>query len=105
MRRDLTVLRPDDERAVELRVLTNRRTDLVADRSRRINRLRGQLNSVFPALERTLDLGNAGPLILLTGYQTPGALRRTGGKRLETWLGNRKVRSPEALAQTALGSS
>ncbi|MFE9500892.1 transposase, partial [Streptomyces collinus] len=49
-----------------------------------------------------LDLGNAGPLILLTGYQTPAALRRAGGKRLETWLRNRKVRSPEALAQAAL---
>jgi transposase len=52
MRRDLTVLRPDDEHAVELRVLTNRRTDLVADRTRRINRLRGQLTEIFPALER-----------------------------------------------------
>ncbi|MGW4876481.1 IS110 family transposase [Streptomyces sp. NPDC004262] len=102
MRRDLTVLRPDDEHAVELRVLTNRRADLVADRTRRINRLRGQLTEIFPALERILDLGNAGPLILLTGHQTPAALRRTGGKRLETWLRNRKVRSPEALAQAAL---
>ena len=53
-------------------------------------------------MERILDLGNAGPLILLTGYQTPAALRRTGGKRLETWLRNRKVRSAEALAQAAL---
>ncbi|CAM5705971.1 Transposase OS=Streptomyces canus OX=58343 GN=AQI96_37065 PE=4 SV=1 [Streptomyces canus] len=102
MRRDLTVLRPDDEHAVDLRVLTNRRTDLVVDRTRRINRLRGQLTEIFPALERILDLGNAGPLILLTGYQTPAALRRTGGKRLETWLRNRKVRSPEALTQAAL---
>jgi transposase len=102
MRRDLTVLQPDDECAVELRVLTNRRADLNADRTRRINRLRGQLTSVFPALERALDLGNAGPLILLTGYQTPAALRRIGVKRLETWLRNRKVRSPEALAEAAL---
>ncbi|WP_425573046.1 IS110 family transposase, partial [Streptomyces blastmyceticus] len=102
MRRDLAVLRPDDEHAIELRVLTNRRADLNADRTRRINRLRGQLTGVFPALERTLDLGNVGPLILLTGYQTPAALRRTGRKRLETWLGNRHVRSPEALATAAL---
>ena len=102
MRRDLTVLRPDDEHAIELRVLTNRRTDLTADRTRRINRLRGQLTSIFPALERALDLGNTGPLILLTGYQTPAALRRTGRSRLETWLRNRKVRTPEALAEAAL---
>ncbi|WP_327378916.1 IS110 family transposase (plasmid) [Streptomyces sp. NBC_01216] len=102
MRRDLTVLRPDDEHAIELRVLTNRRADLTADRTRRINRLRGQLTSIFPALERALDLGNNGPLILLSGYQTPAGLRRTGRKRLETWLRNRKVRSPEALIEAAM---
>ncbi|MFE9688085.1 IS110 family transposase [Streptomyces sp. NPDC006285] len=102
MRRDLTVLRPDEELAVELRILTGRRSDLMADRTRRINRLRGQLTSIFPALERALDLSNAGPLILLTGYQTPAALRRTGRTRLTTWLRNRKVRSAEALAQAAV---
>ncbi|GAA2644053.1 IS110 family transposase [Streptomyces spororaveus] len=102
MRRNLTVLRPDDEHAIELRVLTNRRADINSDRTRRINRLRGQLTSIFPALERVLDLGNIGPLVLLTGYQTPAALRRTGLKRLETWLRNRKVRSPEALATAVM---
>ncbi|MEV2264958.1 IS110 family transposase [Streptomyces anulatus] len=102
MRRDLTVLRPDEENVVELRVLTDRRSDLNADRTRRINRLRGQLTGIFPALERVLDLGNAGPLILLSGYQTPAALRRTGRTRLETWLRNRKVRGADALAETAL---
>ncbi|MEU4175827.1 IS110 family transposase [Streptomyces sp. NPDC026589] len=102
MRRDLTVLRPDEENVVELRVLTDRRSDLNADRTRRINRLRGQLTGIFPALERVLDLGNAGPLILLSGYQTPAALRRTGRTRLKTWLRNRKVRGADALAETAL---
>lgn len=101
MRRDLTVLRPDDEHTAELRILTDRRADLAADRTRRINRLRGQLTGIFPALERELDLGNAGPLILLTSYQTPAALRRVGRARLRTWLGNRKVRGAEALADAA----
>ncbi|MFI2041439.1 IS110 family transposase [Streptomyces bottropensis] len=105
MRRDLTTLRPDDEHAVELRVLTGRRADISADRTRRINRLRGQLTSIFPALERVLDLGNVGPLVLLTGYQTPAALRRTGRKRLETWLRNRQVRGAEALAEAALSAA
>jgi transposase len=40
MRRDLQPLRPGDEIAVDLRILTARRTDLVADRTRAINRLR-----------------------------------------------------------------
>ncbi|PZG94450.1 IS110 family transposase [Streptomyces sp. NTH33] len=105
MRRDLTTLRPDDEHVIELRVLTGRRADINADRTRRINRLRGQLTSIFPALERVLDLGNTGPLVLLAGYQTPAALRRTGRKRLETWLRNRKVRSADTLAETALAAA
>ncbi|MEV6655417.1 IS110 family transposase [Streptomyces sp. NPDC051219] len=105
MRRDLTILRPDDEQAVELRILTDRRADLNADRTRRINRMRGQLTSIFPALERALDLGNVGPLVLLAGYQTPAALRRTGRSRLETWLRNRKVRGADALAEAALDAA
>ena len=57
--------------------------DLVADRTRTVNRLRAQLTGIFPGLERALDLTNTGPLTLLSGYQTPAALRRTGKKRLE----------------------
>ncbi|MFF4568008.1 IS110 family transposase, partial [Streptomyces sp. NPDC001435] len=102
MRRDLTILRPDDEHAIELRILTGRRSDLVADRTRVTNRLRASLTSIFPALERALDLGNLGPLILLTGYQTPAALRRVGARRLTTWLRNRKVRGAQALAEAAV---
>ncbi|MEZ0096343.1 transposase, partial [Streptacidiphilus sp. EB129] len=85
-----------------LRILTDRRSDLSADRTRRINRLRGQLTGIFPALERVLDMGNVGPLVLLTGYQTSAALRRVGRSRLETWLRNRKVRGADTLAQAAL---
>jgi hypothetical protein len=55
MRRDLQPLRPGDDIAVELRILTSRRTDLVADRTRAINRLRAQLLEYFPALERAFD--------------------------------------------------
>lgn len=101
MRTDLAILHPEDELTAELRVLTHRRADLAADRTRRINRLRGMLTGIFPALERALDLGNTGPLVLLSGYQTPAAIRRTGRARLEKWLGNRKVRGAAALAQAA----
>ncbi len=45
---------------------------------------------------------NSGPLILLSGYQTPAALRRLGRKRLATWLRNLKVHSPEDLTEAAL---
>ncbi|MFC4467026.1 IS110 family transposase [Streptomyces xiangluensis] len=99
VRRDLHPLRASDETVTDLKILTNRRTDLVADRTRTVNRLRG---SIFPSLERALDLANTGPLTLLTGYQTPAAIRRIGAKRLETWLRNRKVTRADRLAETAV---
>ena len=70
MRKDLGLLRPGDEIAVDVRTLTTRRTDVVADRTRQINRLRAQLLEICPALERSLELTNKGPAVLLTGYQT-----------------------------------
>lgn len=102
MRNDLLPVRLDAEAVIELRLLTEHRANLVADRTRVINRLRALLNSMFPALERALDLGNTGPLRLLAGYQTPAAIRRAGAKRLATWLRNRKVRSADALDATAV---
>ncbi|WP_181647246.1 IS110 family transposase [Streptomyces sp. WAC00263] len=101
MRHDLNPLRTRDEATVELKLFTARRTDLVCDRTRVVNRLRGTLTAIFPALERALELTNAGPLVLLTGYQAPAAIRRAGANRLESWLRNRKVRGAAALARSA----
>ncbi|MFI6576203.1 IS110 family transposase [Nocardiopsis sp. NPDC050513] len=105
MRRDLGLLRPGDEIAVDLRTLTTRRVDLVCDRTRAINRLRAHLLEIFPALERALDLTNKGPAVLLTGYQTPAAIRRMGARRLETWLRARGVHGAAALARTAIDAA
>lgn len=105
IRRDLHPLRVGDETVTDLKILTGRRADLVADRTRTINRLRAQLSGICPGLERALDLTNTGPLVLLTGYQTPAALRRVGKKRLETWLRNRKVLRADRLAETALDAA
>ncbi|MFD7377691.1 IS110 family RNA-guided transposase [Streptomyces mirabilis] len=102
VRRDLHLLRSGDEAVTDLKILTGRRMDLVADRTRTVNRLRAQLTGIFPGLERALDLTNTGPLTLLTGYQTPAALRRIGAKRLETWLRNRHVLRADKLADTAV---
>lgn len=102
MRRDLGLLRPGDEIAVDVRTLTVRRTDVVADRTRQINRLRAQLLEICPALERVLELTNKGPVMLLTGYQTPAGIRRAGAKRIETWLHNRKVHGAAALARAVV---
>jgi transposase len=103
MRRDLQPLRVGDDIAVELRILTGRRTDLVADRTRAINRLRAQLLEYFPALERAFDYSTSkAALILLSGYQTPDGLRRSGTTRLAAWLRKRKARNADAVAATAL---
>jgi transposase len=106
MRRDLQPLRTGDEIAVDLRILTARRGDLVADRTRAINRLRAQLLEYFPALERAFDYSNSkAALILLTGYQTPDGLRRAGTARLEAWLRKRKARNVNAIAASAMAAA
>lgn len=106
MRRDLRPLQPNDEIAVDLGILTARRYDLVADRTRAINRLRAQMLEYFPALERAFDYSHShAALVLLTGYQTPAALRRLGTKRLTNWLRNRSVRSADHVAARALAAA
>ena len=103
MRRDLQPLRLGDQISADLRVLTARRTDVTCDRTRVINRLRAQLLEYFPALERAFDYSaSKGALVLLTGYQTPDALRRLGAARLQTWLRNRNVRNSADVAAAAL---
>ena len=102
VRRDLHPLHGGDDTIIDLKLLTSRRMDLVTDRTRTVNHLRAQLTGVFPGLERAFDFTNTGPLTLLTGYQTPAAIRRIGAKRLEAWLRNRHVLRPDRLAEIAV---
>ncbi len=102
MRPDLGQLEPGEQEIVELQLLLARRRDLITDQSRTIARLREALLSLFPALERALDLNNKGPLTLLTHYQTPAQLRRAGHKRIASYLGNRGVKGSNNVAQKAL---
>jgi transposase len=95
-RHDLSVPREDDEQAIELGILTDRRSHLNADRTRRFNRLHGQITSIFPAFKRMLDCRPAD-----TADWTP-APPATDRKRLETWLRTRYVCVPAALATAAL---
>jgi transposase len=102
MRRNLTVLRADEDLIVELRMLVSRRQDLVSDRTRAANRLHDRLLAISPALERALDLRNQGPLVLLTGFQTPTALREAGVEQVSRWLRDRRVRAAATLAAAAV---
>ncbi|WP_181722747.1 IS110 family transposase [Nocardia gipuzkoensis] len=103
MRRDLQPLRAGDDIAIELRILTAARTDLVCDRTRAINRLRASLLEYFPALERAFDYSKSrAALVLLTGHNTPDGLRALGATALEAWLRERKARNASAVAVTAM---
>ncbi|CAM5691685.1 Transposase OS=Streptomyces canus OX=58343 GN=AQI96_37065 PE=4 SV=1 [Streptomyces canus] len=103
MRRDLQPMHHGDDIAVDLRISTARRLDLAADRTRAINRLRARMLEYFPALERAFDYKTSkASLVLLTGHQTPAALRRIGRNRLAAWLKNRRVRNSQLVAATAV---
>jgi transposase len=105
MRSDLSELRPGEEEISELQLLLARRRDLITDQSRTITRLRETLLSLFPALERALDLNSKGPLILLTHYQTPAKLRRAGHKRIAAYLRSRGVKGSANVAHKALSAA
>ncbi len=102
-RGDLTPVDVPAALVTELRLLVTHRTDLVADRVRLINRLRDVLSGYFPALERAFDYSaSRGALVLLTGYQTPAAIRGRGRSRLTSWLTARKVRNAAQVATLAV---
>jgi transposase len=105
MRPDLGELRAREEEIAELRLLLGRRRDLIVDQSRTITRLREALLSLFPALERALDLNRRGPLTLLIRYQSPARLRRAGHKRVAAYLRNRRVKGFDSVAQKALSAA
>ena len=103
---DLPVLHPDDELIAELRMLTAHRADLVADRTRTINRLRQQLGAVCPALERSAQLTqDRGWVVLLQRYQRPKAIRQSGVSRLTRVLSDAGVRNAATIAAAAVAAA
>ena len=86
MRDDLTPVTATDDLVVELTRLTGHREDLMADWVRGVNRLRDLLTSIFPALERAFDYSTRSALVLLTGFQTPEAIRTAGQDGVATHL-------------------
>ena len=105
MRTDLQPVRTGDQVSSGLRLLTSRRTDLVYDRVRAINRLRALLLEYFPALEAAFDYSKKAPLILVSGYQTPEAIRRTGATQLAAWLKKHGCRGSASVARKAVDAA
>jgi transposase len=105
MRADLGRLRPGDDALAGLQLLLARRRDLVADRTRAVTRLRETLLALFPALERAFNFNTRGPLELVARYQSAGAIRRAGRRRIAAYLKKRGVTKADALARRALEAS
>ncbi|MGV9249749.1 IS110 family transposase [Streptomyces sp. NPDC003710] len=76
MRRNLQPLQDGDEVAVELKILTGRRYDLAADRTRAIDRMRAQLLEYFPALEQVAEM----PIEMGRPLESHSCLRRTAAR-------------------------
>ncbi len=106
MRTDLQPVRHREQVAVDLRLLTSHRLDVVHDRVRAINRLRATLLEYFPALERAFNYSkNKAALTLLSHYATPDSLRRIGVTRLAAWLKARGCRNSARVAQLAVDAA
>jgi len=105
MRRDLSGLDPGEEALAELGLLVAHRRDPVVARTRAVTRLRETLLALFPGLERILDLNQKGALELVCRYQAPGAVRRSGRKRIEAHLKARGVRGAASLAEKAVAAA
>jgi transposase len=104
-RDDLRAVEPVREIDVELRLLAGRRSEIVADQTRRAQRIRDLLVSVFPGLERVVDVTGKTGLYLLTRYVTPAEIRRAGRARLIAHLrraGRVKDTTIIALAAAAM---
>jgi transposase len=104
MRTDLTPVTATDDLVVELTRLTAHREDLMADWVRGVNRLRDLLTGIFPALEAAFDYSTRSALILLTGFQTPEAIRAAGAAGVSEFLREHGAwpKGIPAMAETAL---
>jgi transposase len=106
MRTDLQPVRVATAIAVDLRLLTSHRLDVVHDRVRAINRLRATMLEYFPALERAFDYSkNKAALVVLSQYATPESLRRIGVARLAGWLRAPGCRNSDGVAKAAVDAA
>lgn len=106
LRDDWREVTAEDEITLDLRILVGHRRDLVVDQTRRLQRLRETLTSMFPGLERAVDVTNLGDLHLLTRYVTPDEIRRAGRRRITEHLLRAGVRRSyaEPLADKAIAA-
>lgn len=97
-RRDLRAVVASSELDIELRLLVSRRRDLTEEQTRRLSRMHDLLATIFPELERSLDLTTKAALRLLSVFVTPKELREATDEALKAPLGARRAYAAELLA-------
>jgi len=74
-RPDLRSVDAEREIDVDIRLLAGRRSEIVREQTRRLSRLRDLLSSLFPALERRIDVKTKTGLVFLSHCAAPHELR------------------------------
>lgn len=103
-RRDLRPIEAEADVDVDIRLLVGRRSEVVVDQTRRLSRLRDLLSSLFPALERRVDVTTKTGLAFLSLVAAPDEIRRAGAARIARRVAKAAphLRRAEALAQEAV---
>ncbi|MDL4817382.1 IS110 family transposase [Actinomadura opuntiae] len=97
-------LAPEVEAFAELQMLVGFDDDLAQESTRLVNRLRGLLTQIHPALERVLGprLDRPATRTLLERFGSPAQLRKAGGGRLVRVLRSQAPRMAERLTDDIL---
>jgi transposase len=103
-RPDLRPVEVETEIDVDIRLLVGRRREVVADQTRRLARLRDLLSSLFPALERRIDVKTKVGLVFLSLFAAPHELRQARATRIVRQIAKAAphMRGVEVLAQDAV---
>lgn len=103
-RPDLRLVEFEAEIDVDIRLLVGRRREVVVDQTRRLARLRDLLSSLFPALERRLDVKTKAGLVFLSLFAAPHELRSAKPDHMACSLAKAypRMRGAETIAQDAV---
>jgi transposase len=103
-RPDLRPVEIETEIDVDIRLLVGRRREIVVDQTRRLARLRDLLSSLFPALERRIDVKTKAGLVFLSLFAAPHELRhaKPGFVVRRLTKAYPRMRAAEALAEDAI---
>ncbi|MDZ7931329.1 MAG: IS110 family transposase [Rhodococcus sp. (in: high G+C Gram-positive bacteria)] len=94
LRSDLALVSAPDDVSIELELLTGHRSELVAERTRGINRLRVLLTRIFPGLERCFDYSTLTGLAFVTKFVTPSSITAALDEDIYGHLRSHGVRRP-----------